>query len=150
MSKEQTDLQSLVSDFRKDFFNMKAEQIAFPRSCNNLKKYRDHANIFIKGTPIHVKGALIYNYQIHKLGLQQKYPLIQEGDKIKFIKLKEANPFKFDVISYMTVLPDEFKIKEYVDYDIQFEKTFLDPMRFILDAVGWKAEPQASLEAFFG
>ena len=150
MSKEQTDLQSLVADFRKDFFNMKAEQIAFPRSCNNLKKYRDHANIFIKGTPIHVKGALIYNYQIHKLGLQQKYPLIQEGDKIKFIKLKEANPFKFDVISYMTVLPDEFKIKEYVDYDIQFEKTFLDPMRFILDAVGWKAEPQASLEAFFG
>ena len=71
---------------------MKAEQIAFPRSCNNLRKYRDHANIFIKGTPIHVKGALIYNYQIHKLGLQQKYPLIQEGDKIKFIKLKEANP----------------------------------------------------------
>jgi DNA polymerase elongation subunit (family B) len=97
-----------------------------------------------------VKGALIYNYQIHRLGLQNKYPLIQEGDKIKFIKLKAANPFKFDVISYMTTLPDEFEIKPYVDYDIQFEKTFLDPMRFILDAIGWKAEPQASLEAFFG
>ena len=129
---------------------MKAEQIAFPRSCNNLRKYRDHANIFIKGTPIHVKGALIYNYQIHKLGLQQKYPLIQEADKIKFIKLKEANPFKFDVISYMTNLPPEFKLQQYVDYDTQFEKTFLDPMRFILDAINWKAEPQASLENFFG
>ena len=130
--------------------DLPAEAIAFPRSCNNLRKYRDHANIFIKGTPIHVKGALIYNYQIHKLGLQQKYPLIQEGDKIKFIKLKEANPFKFDVISYMTNLPPEFKLQQYVDYDTQFEKTFLDPMRFILDAIGWKAEPQASLEAFFG
>ena len=150
MSKEQKDLHNLVADFRKEFFDMKAEQIAFPRSCNNLRKYRDHANIFIKGTPIHVKGALIYNYQIHKLGLQQKYPLIQEGDKIKFIKLKEANPFKFDVISYMTNLPPEFKLQQYVDYDTQFEKTFLDPMRFILDAIGWKAEPQASLEAFFG
>ena len=150
MSKEQTDLHKLVADFRKEFFDMKAEQIAFPRSCNNLRKYRDHANIFIKGTPIHVKGALIYNYQIHKLGLQQKYPLIQEGDKIKFIKLVEANPFKFDVISYMTNLPPEFKLQQYVDYDTQFEKTFLDPMRFILDAIGWKAEPQASLEAFFG
>ena len=146
----QKDLHNLVADFRKEFFDMKAEQIAFPRSCNNLRKYRDHANIFIKGTPIHVKGALIYNYQIHKLGLQQKYPLIQEGDKIKFIKLKEANPFKFDVISYMTNLPPEFKLQQYVDYDTQFEKTFLDPMRFILDAIGWKAEPQASLEAFFG
>jgi len=150
MSKQQTDLHKLVADFKKEFFELQPESIAFPRSCNNLKKYRDSANIFIKGTPIHVKGALIYNYQIHKLGLQQKYPLIQEGDKIKFIKLKEANPFKFDVISYMTTLPDEFKIKPYVDYDIQFQKTFLDPMRFILDAIGWKAEPQASLEAFFG
>ena len=150
MGKEEKDLHKLVADFKKEFFDMKAEQIAFPRSCNNLKKYRDSANIFIKGTPIHVKGALIYNYQIHKLGLQNKYPLIQEGDKIKFIKLKQANPFKFDVISYITTLPEEFKLQQYVDYDIQFEKTFLDPMRFILDAIGWKAEPQASLEAFFG
>jgi len=150
MGKEETDLHKLVSEFKKEFFELEPESIAFPRSCNNLKKYRDSANIFIKGTPIHVKGALIYNYQIHRLGLQQKYPLIQEGDKIKFIKLKEANPFKFDVISYMTTLPDEFKIKPYVDYDIQFQKTFLDPMKFILDAIGWKSEPQASLEAFFG
>ena len=76
--------------------------------------------------------------------------MIQEGDKIKFIKLKAANPFKFDVISYMTNLPEEFKLQEYIDYDTQFQKTFLDPMRFILDAVNWKDEPQATLEAFFG
>ena len=150
MGKEETDLHKLVADFRKEFMTLPAESIAFPRSCNNLKKYRDSANIFIKGTPIHVKGALVYNYQIHRLGLQSKYPLIQEGDKIKFIKLKAANPFKFDVISYMTTLPEEFKLQEYIDYDIQFQKTFLDPMRFILDAVNWKDEPQATLEAFFG
>ena len=150
MGKEEKDLHKLVADFRKEFMKLPAEAIAFPRSCNNLKKYRDSANIFIKGTPIHVKGALVYNYQIHKRGLQSKYPLIQEGDKIKFIKLKAANPFKFDVISYMTNLPEEFKLQEYIDYDTQFQKTFLDPMRFILDAVNWKDEPQATLEAFFG
>ena len=150
MSKEQTDLHKLVADFRKEFMKLPAEAIAFPRSCNNVKKYRDHSNIFIKGTPIHVKGALIYNYQIQKLGLKNKYPFIQEGDKIKFIKLVPANPFKFDVISYITSLPPEFKLQDYIDYETQFEKTFLDPMRFILDAIGWKAEPQANLEAFFG
>ena len=150
MSKEQTDLHKLVADFRKEFMELPAEAIAFPRSCNNVKKYKDHSNIFIKGTPIHVKGALIYNYQIERLGLQHKYPFIQEGDKIKFIKLVPANPFKFDVISYITSLPPEFELQQYIDYDIQFEKTFLDPMRFIMDAIGWKAEPQASLEAFFG
>ena len=150
MGKEEKDLHQLVSEFRKEFMKLTAEAIAFPRSCNNLRKYRDSANIFIKGTPIHVKGALIYNYQIHKLGLQSKYPIIQEGDKIKFIKLVPANPFKFDVISYMTNLPEEFKLNDYIDRDVQFQKTFLDPMRFILDAVGWKDEPQATLEAFFG
>src|SRR5210317_802505 len=149
MSKKETDLHKLIADFRKDFLTMKAEDIAFPRSCNNLKKYRDSANIFIKGTPIHVKGALIYNHKIEEMNLQNKYPLIQEGDKIKFIKLKQANPFKFDVISYISTLPKEFKLQPYIDYDVMFDKTFLDPMRFILDAVGWKSEPQASLEAFF-
>jgi DNA polymerase elongation subunit (family B) len=150
MSKEETDLHKLVADFRKEFLQLPPESIAFPRSCNNLKKYRSSSQIFIKGTPIHVKGALIYNHQIQKLGLQSKYPIIQEGDKIKFIKLKAANPFKFDVISYMTTLPKEFELQPYVDYDIQFEKTFLDPMRFILQAIGWEDEPKASLEAFFG
>ncbi len=150
MGKEETDLHKLVADFRKEFLQLPPESIAFPRSCNNLKKYRSSSQIFIKGTPIHVKGALIYNHQIQKLGLQSKYPIIQEGDKIKFIKLKAANPFKFDVISYMTTLPKEFELQPYVDYDIQFEKTFLDPMRFILQAIGWEDEPKASLEAFFG
>ena len=150
MGKEQTDLHKHIADFRKEFMRLPAEAVSFPRSCNNLKKYRDASNIFIKGTPIHVKGALIYNHKIEELGLQSKYPLIQEGDKIKFIKLIPANPFKFDVISYVTTLPEEFKLQEYVDYNIMFDKTFLDPMRFILDAIGWKPEPTANLEAFFG
>ena len=89
MSKEQPDLHKLVSEFRKEFMELPAEDIAFPRSCNNVKKYRDHSNIFIKGTPIHVKGALIYNSQINRLGLKHKYPFIHEGDKIKFIKFED-------------------------------------------------------------
>jgi DNA polymerase elongation subunit (family B) len=150
MSKEQSDLHKLISDFRKEFNEMTPEQISFPRSCNNLRKYKDASNVFIKGTPIHVKGALIYNYQLKQFGLQSKYPYIQEGDKIKFLKLVEANPFKFDVISYVSKLPTEFKLKKFIDYDVMFEKTFLDPMRFILQSIGWEHEPKASLEAFFG
>ena len=150
MGKEEHDLHKHISDFRKEFMKLPAEAVSFPRSCNNLRKYRDASNIFVKGTPIHVKGALIYNHKIEELGLQNKYPLVQEGDKIKFIKLIPANPFKFDVISYVTTLPEEFRLQEYVDYNMMFDKTFLDPMRFILDAINWKAEPTANLEAFFG
>ena len=149
MSKDEDTLQKFIADFKKEFFTMSAEQISFPRSCNNMKKYYDSNNIFIKGTPIHVKGSLIYNHQIKEFKLKSKYPLIQEGDKIKFLKLIEANPFKFDVISYITTLPKEFNLQQYIDYETQFEKTFLDPMRFILQSIGWSQEKKANLEAFF-
>ena len=149
MTKGEDELQAFVADFKKEFYQMTAEQISFPRSCNNLKKYKHSSSIFIKGTPIHVKGALIYNHQLKQFKLHRKYPLIQEGDKIKFLKLKEANPFKFDVISYVTKLPSEFKLQEYIDYDIMFQKTFLDPMSFILNSIGWTYEKTASLEDFF-
>ena len=149
MSKDENELQQFIQQFKEDFFKLTAEQISFPRSCNNLKKYASSTSIFIKGTPIHVKGALIYNYNIKRLKLQNKYPLIQDGDKIKFIKLLEQNPFRFDVISYVTKLTTEFKLQECIDYEIQFQKTFLDPMRFILEAIGWQAEKKATLEDFF-
>ena len=149
MTKGEDELQAFVTNFKKEFYQMSAEQISFPRSCNNLRKYKDSNSIFIKGTPIHVKGALIYNHQLKQFKLHKKYPLIQEGDKIKFLKLKEANPFKFDVVSYVTKLPSEFKLQEYIDYDTMFQKTFLDPMSFILNSIGWTYEKKASLEAFF-
>jgi DNA polymerase elongation subunit (family B) len=149
MTKDEDTLQKFIAEFKNEFYQMTAEQISFPRSCNNLKKYMHGSNIFIKGTPIHVKGALIYNHQLKQFKLHRKYPIIQEGDKIKFLKLKEANPFKFDVISYVSKLPSEFKLQEYIDYDIMFQKTFVDPMSFILNSIGWSTEKTASLEDFF-
>ena len=149
MTKDQDTLQKFVADFRSEFEKMSAEQISFPRSCNNLAKYRHANDVFIKGTPIHVKGALIYNHQIQVNKLGNKYPFIQEGDKIKFVKLVEPNPFKFDVISYITKLPKEFKLDDYIDHDTMFQKTFLDPLSFILNSIGWSYEKKASLEAFF-
>ena len=149
MTKDEKSLQDFIREFKQEYFKLSAEQVSFPRSCNNLKKYRSSKDIFIKGSPIQVKGALIYNYNIKKMGLQNKYPYIQEGDKIKFVKLLEQNPFRFDVISYVTKLPTEFKLQKCIDYEVQFQKTFLDPMRFILEAIGWSAEKQATLEDFF-
>ena len=150
ITKDNDTLIKFVADFREEFNQMTPEQISFPRSCNNLKKYRSSKDIFIKGTPIHVKGALIYNQKIKEHKIDHIYPAIQEGDKIKFIKLKSRNPFKHDVISYITKLPREFELNEYIDRDIQFEKTFIAPLSFILESIGWDVEKKASLEAFFG
>jgi DNA polymerase elongation subunit (family B) len=150
MNKDEDTLQKFIADFKTEFEELSAEAISFPRSCNNIQKYKNPATIFSKGTPIHVKGSLIYNHKLKEMKLHKQYPYIREGDKIKFLKLIEANPFRFDVISYITTLPKEFELDKYIDRETQFEKTFLDPMRFILQAIGWSQEKKASLEAFLG
>jgi len=143
-------LVKFVTDFKEVFKTLSPEEVAFPRSCNNIDKYVDSNSIYKKGTPIHVKGSLIYNHNINKHKLQRKYPLIKDGDKIKFLMLKQPNVVKDTVISFATKIPPEFDLHKYVDYDTQFEKTFTDPLRFILDSIGWKLEREATLEAFFG
>ena len=149
MNKSEEDLIKFVNDFKEVFKKLSPEEVAFPRSCNNLNKYSDSSSIYKKGTPIHVKGGLIYNHYIYRNKLQMKYPLIKDGDKIKFLMLKQPNTIKDTVISFSTRIPEEFNLHKYVDYDTQFEKTFTDPLKFILDSIGWKLEREASLESFF-
>jgi len=150
MNESEDDLIKYVADFKEAFKKLSPEEVAFPRSCNNLTKFSDSSMIYKKGTPIHVKGALIYNYHLHKHKLEFKYPVIKDSDKIKFLMLKIPNPIKDTVISFSSKIPYEFDLHKYVDYDLQFQKTFTDPLKFILDSIGWKLEREATLEAFFG
>ena len=148
MNKDEATLIQFIEDFRKHFKTLPPEEIAYPRSCNNLKKYSSSKDIYQKGCPIHVRGALLYNNILKKKKLK-KYEKIQEGDKIKFIKLKEPNTLHQDVISFIGVLPKEFDLHKYIDYDNQFDKSFLEPLRFIVKAIGWNFERHSTLDSFF-
>ncbi len=148
MNKDENALIQFIDDFRTHFKKLRPEEIAYPRSCNNLKKYSSSTDIYQKSTPIHVKGALLYNNLLKKNKLR-KYEEIQEGDKIKFIVLREPNPIREKVISFPTRLPKEFNLHEYIDFDEQFDKSFLEPLRFIVNAINWNFEKQATLDNFF-
>ena len=147
-------LNDFVQEFRKEFMSLEVEEIAYPRSCNNLKKYRNSSTVFIKGTPMHIKGALIYNHLLNIEGVGNKYPKIQEGDKIKFLELKTPNRVQSNVISFMTRLPKEFDMKGIINYDVMFEKSFVDPLTFILDEINWRVDrsygTSTTLEHLFG
>ena len=149
MNDSEDALIKFVADFKEVFKTLSPEEVAFPRSCNYLDKYVDPNSIYKKGTPIHVKGALIYNHHILKNKLQRKYTLIKDGDKIKFLMLRQPNTVKDTVISFATKIPYEFDLHKFVDYETQFTKTFTDPLRFVLDSIGWKLEREATLESFF-
>lgn len=145
----EADVQKYVTDYRDAFNKLSIEDIAFPRGINDVSKYANATTIYSKGTPIHVRGALLYNHHLKRLGLDHLYPLIREGDKIKFIYLKTPNTLHEDCISFPDKLPPEFNLTEYVDYSTMFKKTFQDAVQNILDSLGWSATQKATLEDWF-
>jgi len=149
MNGTQEDMYEFVSKFRSEFNSLPLEDIAFPRGVNGVDKYDDGRGMCIKGTPIHVRGSLLYNRLLNTHALTKKYPIIHNGDKIKFVYLNEPNPVTEFVISVVGKLPDEFCLDEYIDYDLQFEKAFLDPLTSMLDHMGWKPKEESTLNDFF-
>lgn len=149
IEKDEAAVMKFVSDFRQEFKTLPISDIAFPRGVNGLEKYQDEKSIFGFKTPIHVRGSLIFNHQIVTRGLSKKYQQIKEGEKIKFIYLKQPNTIRSDVISFLSSIPKEFDLEQYIDYDTQFDKSFLEPLKIVLECINWKVEKTNSLEDFF-
>jgi DNA polymerase elongation subunit (family B) len=150
MTQTEDDLHKFIEKFRHEFKTLPVEDIAFPRSVNGLTEYADAANIFKKGTPIHVKGALVYNHLLKNKNLTKKYQLIQEGEKIKFIYLKQPNIYNNNTLAFLSGIPKQLGADQYIDYDLQFQKSFLEPLDIILSSINWQSEKVDSLDCFFG
>ena len=140
---------NFIDKCRNDFKALPPEQIAFPRSVSDVVKYRSYSDIYSKGTPIHCRGALLFNHYIKEKKLTNKYSLITNGEKIKFLYLKKPNIIHENVISFIQDFPHELGLDKYIDYDLQFEKSFVEPLKAILDAIGWNVEKTVNLELFF-
>ena len=149
IGKTNDELISFINAVRAETRERPYDEVAFPRGVNNLEKYRHRTDIYSKGTPIHVRGALLYNHYVKKHKIENKFPFIQEGEKIKFMYLKTPNPLHENCISFFGELPKEFGIEKYVDYQTQFEKSFLEPLKNVLQCIGWDYEKRVTLRGFF-
>ena len=149
ISKNNDELITFINGVRNETKERPYDEVAFPRGVNNLSKYRHPKDIYSKGTPIHVRGALLYNWYVKKYEVEHKHPFIQEGEKIKFMYLKTPNPLHENCISFFGELPKEFGIEKYVDYQTQFEKSFLEPLKNVLQCIGWTHEKVITIGSFF-
>ena len=152
MTGDEKMLNTFIQDFRDEFMELPPEDIAYPRSVNGLKKFSSSNGMFAKGAPIHCKGAILYNHLVKKHKLTNKYPLIQEGDKIKFLHMKQPNIYTSSAFSFLTSMPRELGILDRIDAELQFTKSFVEPLRFITEKIRWKIDDsygtQGSLEDF--
>lgn len=169
MNQDERAMQAFISDFRKEFKKLPFEDVAFPRSVRGLikedirgkngeivqKAYDTGSLNFKPSTPIHVKGSLIYNHLIKLRKLDTRYPLIGDGEKIKFCYMLGSSPLprtqdKNPVIAAPGKLPKELNLEKYIDYELQYQKAFVEPIKTILDSIGWKeGNDQQTLDAFF-
>lgn len=142
-------LQDFVENFREEFYNLPASEIAKVSGTNDIDMYVE-GNSYKKGCPIHVRGCIVYNNMIKQMKLDDKYDDIRSGDKIKFLYLKKPNILHENIISFPETLPREFELEDFIDYDLQFDKVFLSSIQIVLDAIGWNAEKTSNIESFFG
>jgi len=149
MNATEDDVINFIDKCRDEFKALPPEQIAFPRTASDVRKYHSHADIYVKGTPIHIRGSLLFNHYIKENKLTKKYSLIGNGEKVKFLYLKKPNIIQENVISFIQDFPTELGLDKYIDYDLQFEKSFVEPLKAILDAIGWNVEKTVNLDLFF-
>ena len=149
MSGTEDEMIDYIDKCRTEFKSLEPEEISFPRTASNVTKYKGTHNIYEKGTPMHVRGALLYNHYVKQKGLDKKYAYIQNGEKIKFCYLKDPNPIRENVISFIQDFPKELNLAKYIDYETQFNKAFLEPVKAVLNAINWEVERRVSLESFF-
>jgi len=149
MSGTEEETQAYIRKCKDEFRKLRPDQVAAPRGVTDIDKWVDRQSVYKRGCPIHVRGSILYNNALKSKGLDKRYELIRNGNKMKYTYLRLPNPLKENVISFIDYLPPELGLERYIDYDLQFDKAFLDPVQSILDAIGWKSEPTATLEDFF-
>ena len=149
MNGTEEDVIDFIEKSRIQFKKLPPNQIAFPRTVSDVDKYKSNLSIYAKGTPIHVRGALLFNHHVKNKKLNERYNTINNGEKIKFCYLKKPNPIHENVISFINEFPMELGLINYIDYDLQFDKAFLDPLKTLLDSIGWSVEKISTLDSFF-
>jgi DNA polymerase elongation subunit (family B) len=146
---DQKTLQDEVTRLREFHSSLKPHETGFNRGVSEVERHDAGNGQVGKGAPINSRAAVVYNHAIKKNGLDNKYPLIQDGDKMHFIMLKTPNPISSNVIGWSDDWPTELGLDKFVDRDGMFSKTFQDAIEPIAKVMGWDVVEKPRLDWMF-
>jgi len=156
LNNDKSKLIEYMDEVRTKFYNMPPEDICIPKSVSYIDKYlniSDEVQYDEEGNkkrklsmPINTRAAVNYNKLIKERKLDKKYTLIDEGSKMKYIFLNPQNPTGENVIGFINNLPKELEMEKYIDYDLQFEKVFIDNVRNIIDDLNWNLNTRYTID----
>lgn len=136
-TQNESDVHDKIKEIYDDFLELDPVEIAFPTSVNGIQKYTSESGGCKKGTPIHVRGAIVWNNLLEKNDIEDYEPIV-EGGKMRYVYLKQNHITTSHVIGFGDVgLPSSLGLDRYVDYDKMFQKTFMKPMDPFFEILGW-------------
>lgn len=147
MNKSEDLLQEYIDNFKELFYNSKFIDIAQTTSCKGVNEYVDSRTVYKKGTPIAVRGAILHNTLLKDLKLENRIEKITPNDKVKCCYLVLPNILNENIIASVKELPIEFELDEFIDYHLQYEKTFTNQLNKITDIIGWSHKKEINLLA---
>jgi len=138
-----------VDKFRKNWTSLPPDEIALPTSVNGIRKYHIEGNQYKLGCPMHIRAAINYNHWIQRKEIDMYYSDIKDGSKAKYIFLIKNNKTKENVIAFPNKLPKELDLHSKIDYNTQLERSFLSPLKIMLEPTKWSYERKANLMDLF-
>ena len=143
-TRDKIDLEIL--EFKNSLNDLPLEQLGKPTGVKDIKKYVERppgaGNIFTvlkTGAPVNVKAAVRYNDFLKFKGLDKKYSQIVQGDKIKWVYLKD-NPYKIDTMGFLDFdFPEEVRtfVETYIDRDKAFDSILKNKLETFYQDLSW-------------
>jgi DNA polymerase I len=131
-----------IKEVKDEFIKSPIKEIAIPKGVSDYNKYANNVQEYISNglrypdsCPIHVRASMNYNYLIEKMHLPFKP--ITNGTKIKYIHIASNNEIHQDIIAFINEWPKEFDKIFNVDYDRQFNRTFIAVLQRLFDVLNW-------------
>ena len=153
MGGTEKELNTFIQDFRDEFMSLSPEEIAYPRSCNGVKSFAELTNCLHLALPYMSRVLFCITIWWRRMTYLTSIRIFKRVTRCGLCISSYFNIYQSSAFSFITFMPKELDIYKYIDYDAQFEKSFVEPLKFITDKIKWLIDSsygtQGTLEDFF-